>query len=124
MIGGKKMRLFKKKRKHVYEKTRVMVLDPDLGFDVRWMDNRIDSLIEIIGNPPIGTPIKGTNLIAHSVPAIVSDDKRPNIEIEGKRLTGIVVIMANEGEKVKEPRKVISISTEEVKYVLDTFNLN
>ncbi|MGG1650491.1 hypothetical protein ABHN03_16795 [Paenibacillus sp. NRS-1775] len=114
---------FKKKSKPVYEKTRVMVLDPDLGFDVRWMDHRIDSLAEIIGNHPFGIPIKGTNLNAHSVPAVVSDDKRPNIEIEGKKLTGIVVIMAAEDEKIKGLSKIVSISADEVIFVLNTFNL-
>lgn len=120
--GGKKMTWFKKK-KPVYEKTRIMVLDPDLGFDVRWMDNHINSLAEIIGNHPIGLPIKGTNLSAHSVPTALSDDKRPNIEIESKQLTGIVVIMANEEEKVEGVRKIISISADEVKFILDTFEL-
>lgn len=122
MNGGRKMTWFKKKRP-VYEKTRIMVLDPDLGFDVRWMVNRIDSLAEIIGNHPIGMSIKGTGLSAHSVPTVLSDDKRPNIEIEGKQLTGIVVIMANEEEKIKGVRKIISISADEVKFVLDKFKL-
>lgn len=122
MNGGKKMNWFKKK-KPVYEKTRIMVLDPDLGFDVRWMDNHIYSLAEIIGNHPIGMPIKGTSLSAHSVPTALSDDKRPNIEIEGKQLTGIVVIMANEEEKSEGVRKIISISADEVKFILDTFEL-
>ncbi|MGR6760369.1 hypothetical protein ACU1JV_00805 [Paenibacillus sp. T2-29] len=112
-----------KKKKPVYEKTRIMVLDPDLGFDVRWMDNHINSLAEIIGNHPIGMSIKGTSLSAHSVPAVLSDDKRPNIEIEGKQLTGIVVIMANEEERAEGVRKIISISADEVRFVLDAFDL-
>ncbi|MEJ3719182.1 hypothetical protein WGM54_14265 [Paenibacillus polymyxa] len=116
------MNLFKKK-KHIYEKLRVMVLDPDLGFDVRWMENRMRSLTEIIGNHPIGSSIRGTNLIAQSVPSSVSEDKRPNITIEGRQLTGIVVITANDGDWSGGSSKHVSMSTDDVKFILNTFEL-
>lgn len=115
--------IFKKKKKHEYEKFRVMVLDPDLGFDVRWMENRMGSLSEIIGNHPIGASIKGTNLIAQSVPAVVSEDKRPNIKVGERQLTGIVVIMANDGDWSKGSSKHVSMSTDDVKFILDTYEL-
>ncbi|MCP1185037.1 hypothetical protein [Paenibacillus sp. 1781tsa1] len=115
--------IFKKKKRHEYEKLRVMVLDPDLGFDVRWMENRMGSLSEIIGSYPLGSSIKGTNLSAQSVPAAASEDKRPNITVGDRQLTGIVVIMANDGDWSGGTSKNISMSTDDVKFILNTYDL-
>jgi len=117
------MKLFKKQKK-TYDKLRVVVIDPDLGFDVRWIDNRIESLYEINnGRPLLGTSIKGTNLIAQSTPSSESDNAKPTIEIEGNILTGVVIIVANESELGRDSKKIVSISAEEVQYILKTFKL-